>query len=335
MIGPGLEGIRKRWLGRAVEVLLGACVFTARAKPALAEQHESPVIEYQAPEGCPLGKDFSAEVARRREVEPRESEPRSFHVQLLESPDGYSGVLRVRAFGSESSIRSVQAKTCEEVSVALALVTALTLDSAPPEPPETPRPVRRRVRAPKRPEPPDALGMQSQPEAQSWWGVGFHLDALAGALPSIRPSARLFVDARLEGSGLWAPSVRLSAARARYRPTPELDLIWTVGRLDLCLTNVQVSTNAMLWPCPVFEAGNIATIRAGGIERDHPSRLWLSVGGVARIQWILFNVLLFDIEGGVTFPLAHRTLPAADGTPIHQISAVAGHIGAGLGARFP
>lgn len=330
--GPAL-GVRARILYRPVvrRALVPAALALSLARAARADVSDLN-FTYQAPEGCPTAAEFVAEVNRRREARPRENEPRSFHVLLARLDDEASGVLRVRAYGAETSARHVQAKTCQDVAVALALVTALTLDAPPPPPPEEPihappRPVPRRDK-----EPPDALGMNTEAAARSWWGVGFHLDALVGALPTTAAAPQLFVDARLERSGIWTPSMRLSAARAQT-VTNNLELIWTAGRLDVCPTSIPLSEDAALWPCPAFEAGSIDA-RSELLPPGRP-RLWLALGAIARLQWILVHVVLLDIEGGVSVPLAKKPLLSSTGETAHRVAPVAAHAGIGLGGRFP
>jgi hypothetical protein len=92
----------------------------------------SPQLSYQAPEGCPGQESFVAAVEARGaslEAGGLGAEPRLLSVLIERDSEGFSGTFRVGEGTAASGPRRVHAPTCGEVSEALAVVTAIALQS--------------------------------------------------------------------------------------------------------------------------------------------------------------------------------------------------------------
>lgn len=192
------------------------------------------------------------------------------------------------------------------------------------------------------------------PGPRGWWGLGFQLGVVGGVLPSGALAPRLFVDARLERSGRFTPAFRLSATRVvatedivRSSGTPSFGqasngersahLTWTAGRADICPVSFPLGdSTAALWPCATAEGGWVDVHRPpsgsgdGSRPRGDGRHLWLAFGSVARLQWIVHDVLLVEVETGAELPLAR---PGA--TALYRPAALAAYVSGGVGGRFP
>src|SRR5512136_1399882 len=97
---------------------------------AIAEP-ESVRIDYAAPTGCPDATAFMHSLRERttrfREAAPDE-QARGFLVRVKAVGSAFSGRLEIRSPDGPTAVRNVEAAVCDEVSSALALITALTID---------------------------------------------------------------------------------------------------------------------------------------------------------------------------------------------------------------
>jgi hypothetical protein len=173
-----------------------------------------------------------------------------------------------------------------------------------------------------------------------WWSIGAHVGVIAGPLPETVVSPSLFVDARIDPTDDWTPSARLSAKRALYdsgSADDRVDMAWTAGRADLCPMSTKVAEpEVRLWPCGTFEAallsarGTTSATAAG----DHSPQLYFSTGAVARLQWILLDVLLLEAEAGAAVPLSRPDL-GNGGNSALKVAGLQSYASAGFGGRFP
>lgn len=89
-------------------------------------------LSYQAPDGCPAEQGFLAAVeARGAALNARSNarEPRLLHVRIERDAGGFSGTFQLGDGKTASGPRRVRAPTCAEVSEALAVVTAIALQT--------------------------------------------------------------------------------------------------------------------------------------------------------------------------------------------------------------
>src|SRR5688572_21629525 len=94
-------------------------------------QAADPSLSYQAPEGCPTQAAFTAAVESRGAslTAGWNGAPRQPSVQIRRDADGFSGTFQLGEGQAASGLRRVHGATCAEVSEALAVVTAIALQT--------------------------------------------------------------------------------------------------------------------------------------------------------------------------------------------------------------
>lgn len=296
-------------------------------------------LDYEADASCPSHDAFVDQLKERLTAARAVSGQVQLAIRIERNEDGeLEGHLAIQD-SSGVSQRTVTAPECGEVVAALALVSALALEkeSAPPPkhiaeaapvapsdgwmPMHEPGPDYDPYRA--------ALGPSA---ARSWWGLGMHVGTESGVLPTTVFAPRLFVDARIEGTGVWSPSARLSAVRAvdhtRVADGSTRSMYWTSGRADMCPANIQLSHTVGLLPCGFFEAGVIDARDVSGFKDPN---FYAALGGLGRLQLIGWDILMLELEGGVGVPVAHPEIIRG----YHASAPITAFAGLGMGARFP
>ena len=133
----------------------------SHAALATEEPPERYRISFRAPAGCPDRSSFLADVGARVPVEWISDEAqwgREMRVELEPRPEGFSARIEYLDAAGQAVSRSLVAPNCAQAAAAIALVTALAIDSqnqelaAPSEQPNAPDPER-----PKRPADPPAV----------------------------------------------------------------------------------------------------------------------------------------------------------------------------------
>lgn len=118
--------VPRRFLKRWFAVL--SLVWLSRGSVA---QAADPSLEYLAPEGCPTQAAFAAAVESRGAslTAGWSGEPRQPSVQIRRDAQGFTGTFQLGEGEAASELRRVHGATCAEVSEALAVVTAIALQS--------------------------------------------------------------------------------------------------------------------------------------------------------------------------------------------------------------
>jgi hypothetical protein len=247
----------------------------APATPARA-QAEPVRLTYRAPPGCPDEAQFLREVAARTgqgRRAARDEPGRSFAITVTAEGNGERGVLTVANADGAVSRREVVGDTCNEVVLALALMTALAIDPAakdpeprgandaarvddasslpqgaapaastvPQEPPSAnPRPA---PAAPQRrpgSQPSSAFAADVPPRRPDtgWqWSIGAEGQALAGLAPGLGAGAGAFVDVTDEAS---PGPLALSFRATLYGLAGDVTFAGPVGaRLEWLLARVE------------------------------------------------------------------------------------------------
>jgi hypothetical protein len=112
--------------------LLAAACFFASQDHALAQPKppEGPALVYRSPEECPSGEGFMQRIrARLGSSRTASAGGRTLSVQIGSSSRGYSGKLSLIEPDGRSTTKSLEARDCEELVDALALVAALAVES--------------------------------------------------------------------------------------------------------------------------------------------------------------------------------------------------------------
>lgn len=107
---------------------LATLAATVSPKPAQAEVPVAMKLEFRATSGCPTQPEFLRRLTSRAEVRLVDrAESLRLHVSLETTGSGARGELRAGT-DSDDNAREVEARTCEEVADALALIAALMLE---------------------------------------------------------------------------------------------------------------------------------------------------------------------------------------------------------------
>jgi hypothetical protein len=194
-------------LGAAI--VTTALVLAARASAAPTEKKSdaatptdseavSLMFDDGAPADCPSEADFKAEVTKLTSKArfTKSKSARRIRIELDSRGSEVVGRL-VSGDGKNQSSREVRGKDCKEVSSALAIAVALTIDPealgpSDSEPaPETKEPEKKPpVEQPTEPKPPDVE--KPPPRRKLLWGVGTGLTLESAWAPQMRPGGQLF-----------------------------------------------------------------------------------------------------------------------------------------------
>jgi hypothetical protein len=341
--------------GRAA---LGLAAIVAFSRVAAAES-ESVRIEYVAPARCPDATAFmrslEARTTRFRQAGPDE-QTRRFFVRVTEVGSSYAGSLEISSPDGSTSVRSVDAAVCEEVSEALALMTALAIDpdaltsgtKAAPKSPIEPAPEPATAAAPK-PSPrlvADVAG-RPPPSAQSasrpWrWSAGVLGHTTFEISPAPGYGGDLFVEAEAPVGSALGPAARIgiflnqsdlqlpTGAAARFQ--------WATLSVEGCPVRLGLAAlRTTVYPCV---ASRLGLLRSEGRRISQPERtdsVWSDVGPVVRLRLSATARLLLEADTGLMLPLHRPTFEILDmGSPTtaHTVPRLGGWVGVGGGYRF-
>ena len=203
--------------------------------------------------------------------------------------------------------------------------------AAPPPAPSPPPP----------PAPPPAEVLKAPGPRKSPWSFGAGVGASATGAVSPEPllAVRAFLETRLDGSGAWAPALRLGFEHAPGATfgAPQgtsATFDWTVGTLEFCPVRAVLGSVALL-PCSRFAAG---ALHGRGVQIAQPSestKLWLDVGVLGEARWVPKRPLFVELYGGLIVPLVHdRFHFDAPDITIHQAPDLGATGGADVGLSF-
>jgi hypothetical protein len=340
--------------GRAALVWAAIVAFSRVA----AAEPESVRIEYTAPAGCPDAAAFmrslQARTAHFRQVAADE-QTRVFVVRVDAQGSAFSGRLEVHSPDGSTSVRSVDAAVCDEVSDALALMTALAIDpnaltsgtssqssvEPTPEPPT--------VSTPKRP-PPRSAGTVAAgpvPAAQKasapWrWSAGLLGHMTFELSPSSGYGGSLFVDAEAPLSSALGPAVRagifVTQSDVQRTTSTAARFQWAALSVEGC--PIRLSADALrlaIHPCLAFRVG---VIHAEGLRISLPKQTynaWSDVGPTLRMRAAATPRLLLEAQAGLVLPLHRPTFEVLDmGSPttVYRVPQLGGLAAIGIAFRF-
>jgi hypothetical protein len=346
------------------------------ALPAAAEPAEPAEPDASLPEQvelhfvgspeCPGEANFVREIAARvrRPIEwVAASGALRVAVTVTQGQDHATGTVRIVARDSEPTRREFSADTCAEITSALALVTALTLDPnartdalapsddqpvspAPSRPESPPLPAPAPAPAPMPPvaAPPTRKPYAATPTSRervryvAWLGPMAGLDA--GYAPGPLVTFGLSLGARLAITPRFSPSLQLSPLWGKTGATgpaaSDGSFAWAMARLSACPLNVQLTSWLGLEPCLQAELGRLtATGQASPKLVAESAERWWAAAGAG---------LALHVDRGPWFARfeTHATVPATRDTfvfvepyqQVHRPSALGYGLGLGFGAEF-
>lgn len=323
-----------------VAILLLTLASDARAEDVALSVH----VFVEAPGSCTSEGRFWAEVAKRtseiRRAAPTDRDVPTLVVRAWEEDGKARGELFLRTTNDEVlSPRHVVARTCAEVTAALALAFVLALEEGELTRPPPPAPAERQ-HPPTPPERPMRLPVETRPGArpdgdverpQLATSMGAHLAvasidgvAFGGAIFSdVRPA---LLERRL--------SFRLQATalrRAVARDAGEAELSWVSLRARLC---IQESIGITLALCGLVEGG---AFKGAATQARNPLSYvgpWAGAGLAFGAMWLASGRWGLDVEAGVLTPFVRDDLVLQPRALLYSTPTVAMWVGIGPVLHF-
>jgi len=330
--------------------------FASMTIPARAGDEDEFALSYRAPGGCPDEGQFLQEVTRRATRARRVADVggRKLEVEIAESQKGFSGRFEMREAGSPTQPRTVDGPTCAEVSLALALIAALTLDPnappgpppgsgplPPPEPPPLQNPVPTSSLA-QNPAPIPKPSSASDTSTDGWhFGIGVRVGATSAVAPWPLPTGGILVSASRDASAL---STRMSLT---YLPAVSGTV--PLGRARFSLVALRLAECGAVRLASALDAQTCATFEVGrhegqGLEGPEirsamqGAVAWYAPGLLEGLQLGLGERWFVDTEARAFFPLLRESFVfrfTSQGDVLaHRAPVVGGALEIGGGCRF-
>lgn len=344
-----------------------ACAVTtpAVAEPTASAVPEQVELHFNGAAGCPTQATFVHEVAARvrRPIEWVAASSATRITVTVTQADGHaSGTLQVvSSSAAEPTRRDFVASSCAEISSALALVTALTLDPnartealpaiepapATPEPepaPAEPEPTAARAPRPKpapasRPAPPPSAPSSEAPQRYvAWLGPAAGVDA--GYAPEPLVTLGVSLGARATVKRGFSPSLQLTPLWGKTGATgpsaPNGSFAWAMARLEACPTSLRLTGWLSFDPCLTGELGRLdATAKGSDAITPVSVNRWWAAGGVALALHVSRGQFFARLEGHGIFPATRDTFVVRNPDQrLHRAAAFASGASLALGIQL-
>jgi len=281
---------------------------------------------------------------------------RRFLVRLTAGQAMFSGRLEIRSPDGSTAIRRVDGASCDDVSNALALMTALAID--PKALTGSPSgAVARRAESDAAPESgPDPQGSPPAgavaaagssavvPKApRPWqWSAGLIGHLTSWVSPTLGYGGQLFVEAEAPESSLLGPAVRgslfLNQSETEFPTGAAARFEWALATLEGCPVRLKVmSLHLAVHPCVSFRLG---VLRGEGRRISQPKQVlsvWSDAGPVLRLRVAVRAQLMLEVQGALLLPLYRPTFAITDmgsATNAYSVPRVGGLVGIGASYRF-
>jgi hypothetical protein len=260
---------------------------------------------------------------------------RQLRVRISRGDGALVGALEIEGESGGFARRVLHAEGCRDLSEALALVAALSLDphaslekrtAAPTPSAPKPEPVREPSPAPSVPTSrPLVFGLGAQ--------VGIFTAGETGAVPIVRAT----FDAALPTERLLSPALRLAIARTA---TAAIDdgafggrFTWTVAQLELCPLRLGRRIGAR--PCVTSSAGVLDAYGTTAPTTQHRVRPWATTGILARFYAELVPRVVLELGGELARPWIREAFFFEPSLHVYEPPAVVGTLETGVSVLFP
>lgn len=337
-------------------------VFGSEVQAADPNEVETIRIEYEAPAGCPSGREFERRVfarTRSARLAAQGEAARVFQVRLRRSAGRITGTLVIRESNGSSMERTVTGEHCSELATVLALASALaidpgaelapdqqleddeheTLEPDPSSPNLAPPRSAHSQPAPDTPQP-GARAADSFPEAAvrpgaPWqWQLALGPRGAWGVSPSLAPGATALLTAA-RGQSAWGIEVAATFGLPEQVSEARAQLRYWVLRPQWCPWLAQWSSGVTLGPCLVVEAGGV---EGQGGEVANPKRqwrFWMNLELVARLRWPIAERWFGELDAGVGSPITrYHFVFTNPQTTVYDVPLVNAGLAFRLGYRF-
>jgi hypothetical protein len=290
---------------------IAAFVVLAASRIAAAETAEPVTLTYTAPAGCPSQADLESAVRTRTPlVQFVPAGHRTFAIAIEQRGDEFVGTLAVA--DDPASARELSAHRCDDLTGALALITALAIDPTAGEA----RATRGPAVAPKQP----------------WEG---DLDAVAGVAFGVGADAMpaFAIEGRVEPR----PDLALALATIVGYDRTTLDMgaarfVWMVARPSVCWRPLRGTLE--LDGCGHVEAGAMRASGEDVVLGQSITRAWVAAGVHVDARWRLGPMVYVQLELSASAPFQRDRFLFQPATTIYETPAVTGWVGAGGGVHF-
>jgi hypothetical protein len=344
------------WRAGVVGIVLGLAQIIG---PRSARAGE-PAVRYVAPEPCPHGDTFRAELRALLEASGSALDSFAFDITITSAGDGFRGTLRATAPSSQGPAREVEDVSCSALVRALAFIAAVVVDPTvaervsaqeasaafgrdePAKPEAVPMPQLQEEPPPPLPAaaPPRTPVERKGPVEHGFRAGLLGAPALETSLgPDVALEARLGVygaTAQAWSGVGWLAGLSFVHGSSDSIATHagDAELSWTRGRGDGCLSLPLVKP-LLLYTCAFVDVGVISG--TGQISPIKSRRaLWLAPGLLGRLAVEFANYFEFFVEGGTFTPLVRPrfffTTPSGDAV-VHSVPALGFTSAAGLTVR--
>lgn len=331
-------------------------------------------LEFSASPGCPERAEFESELlARTPAARLREAGAGTLAlaVALVAEPTTFAGVLTITLPNGARSERTVDAASCRDASLSLAVIASLVLEayrehrplpgaetpaspnaaepnadtsanSATPPAAEVATVTPARPARPPVPTPP-AGARHFTPRLNFGLFGALALETAVAESPPLGALAGIYLERR--GHGAWSPSARVgglftthgssraNAGSAAFR--------LMAARLALCPLRLAASRRLSFAPCVELDAG---ALRGGESNAPNPTARhmpWLGLGAAGRAEWALGRLVSLDAFAGLRWLSHHdRFVLVAPGNParsavLYDVPAWSAGFGVGAAVRLP
>jgi hypothetical protein len=333
------------WSVERVGIPISGLVILFLSSTILAAQ---PTIQYVAPDSCPQREEFIADVLHRVRSSGRPD--RQLNVEIAKQGDAFVG--RLAWADDLEHVRVIQGVSCNEVASALSLLASLAIELEPtksldslPATVSLPAPsfhnsassVPASSSAGALPAP--SFGSSSPaPEDQAklpdpW---RYQVGAMAVLQPMVGPHLELaitpFVGAEVPPLG--GMQVRVSGMMVRGEAETQgksAELRLTALQVDTCPVKATLSSPVTFLTCAFLQAGVLDATGVNVHDSQEEARAWLAMGGIARLEWQPFSVLVVQVQGGFSIPAYRQRFYVDPDITLYQMPTIGGVAGVGLG----
>jgi hypothetical protein len=361
------RNVPRRFRGRSTCGYLtfaAAALIATRARAASTDFDMS----YVAPAGCPAAGDVEAAILERAPHAARVAASDRVVVIRIEPPRpneaSYRGEVQLVVRGESTMSRTVSGSTCSDVTSALALIVAMSIEEGQPDEAQdggdapttaaaeasSVEPTTQVVdHAPKPLDMPEAEDARSRrprrPSARAGWQSSFLLGGgiATGVVDDVAPLAAIAYEGRLtRGNSFFAPALQVGVAYVSgtegfHGPPPYTPRAIVVRggafTLDACPLRFQGGIFAAR-PCAALEIGG----RVAEASPDHAGSRgfpWLGIGGKVILDFAVTRMYFIQLEGAALAPIIDRWIFAGEGLLVFRSPPVAFRSRLGLGVSFP
>jgi hypothetical protein len=321
-----------KWFGAALGLGCWLCVSVAGAEPRSVFH-----LDYQAHDGCPDAATFRARVESHAplvRLARAEEKARRFSVAFAVESEAARGRLVILGLDGMTSVREVEGRNCSEVADALALVLAIILYPNVGADPG----------AGSKPKPSGARVLARAPNKDRDWGrlragLAFQAGVVGLRLAPELGTALLFgAEIVLDRASLFAPSLRLSGYRIQSGEVitayGRAQFEWTAARLSGCPLRWPSGTVG-LRPCAIADVGQLRAEGYDAPAADRHTLAWAALGAALRLDALVLNILLLEIEAGGLAPLSEDSFFFDPGDRTAYTVGPGVYAMSGIGVRFP